>query len=493
MSSAQEAAARLLLAHIPSDVLDAAAPRVAPPAGMSPFLMGLGVVADCAAGVLCTDPETAASMGDVPYVYARTSTTASDMEAAGSARALLTSSGGGTSHAAVLARTWRTPCIVGTGFELRGGALIRADGTSIQPGQQITVCGATGTVWRGDVPQQRDAGAAALLESLDEAALELESLPGPAVYANADTAEQVETCYRLGARGVGVARTEHMFFGDDELPMLRRALWPRDADDAGRAMAVLERRLTDKTVDLMRASAGRKLVIRLLDPPVHEFADPGDVDGPRESNPMMGVRGGRLGVVRPEIYRMQVRAMVAAHRSLAVSRRAGLTVLLPFISFGSELRRLLEVIEVDPRDGIDIGAMIETPEAVFRVREIAAVADMLSVGSNDLLQFCLAMSRDDVASALIPAYVEGGLVPADPMAHLDHSVSVMALLGQMAQAARGTPWGLCGEHAADPSSLRAVLPLGPAYVSVSAVGVLRARLEVARHRAKMLRPSSAAG
>ncbi|KAB1159036.1 hypothetical protein F6X68_09930 [Micromonospora sp. AMSO12t] len=481
-AASQGSAARLLASHPPAEVLRRAAPRAVPPPGAEPALTGLGVVADYATGVLCIDPEAAAAI-DTPYVYARISTNAADMEVARAAAGLVTAMGGSTSHAAVLARSWRKPCVVGAGFDLRDGGLVTRDGNVIAPGEQVTVCAATGTVWRGELPRHRDPEAVTLLAALDEAAVALEGLPGPAVYANADTGEEVETCLRLGARGVGVARTEHMFFGAQELPLLRQALWPVAEHERSAALAALEDLLVGKCAALMTAARGRRLAIRLLDPPAHEFADPAEMVRVREQNPMMGVRGGRLGILHPDIYRAQARAISRAHVSLSIGRRSRLAVLLPFVAFGAEVRRLREIIDLPHDAGIEIGAMIETPEAAFRVCEIAAEADFLSVGSNDLLQFCLAMSRDDVASSLLPAYVAGGLITDDPMTHLDHSASAVGLLRMMADAVPGMPWGICGEHAADPSSLRALLAMEPAYVSASAAGVQRARLEIAYHRA----------
>ncbi|WP_326943237.1 PEP-utilizing enzyme [Amycolatopsis sp. NBC_01307] len=487
MSTAHlKAVARLLLDQTPEAVLSQAAPRAVPLPGTGPVITGLGVVLDCASGVLCIDAESVAAAGSAPYVYARLSTNASDMAAAGAAVGLLTAMGGGTSHAAVLARSWRKPCVVGAGFDLRDGVLVTGDGTILQPGEQVTVCATTGTVWRGALPRRRDPDALAILANLDKSAAALEELPGPTVYANADTDEEAEVCFGLGARGVGVARTEHMFFGVHELPLLRQVLWPTTEHERSVALAGLEERLIDKCAALMTACRGRRLTIRLLDPPVHEFAEPADLVRVREQNPMMGVRGGRLGVLHPDIYRMQARAISRAHSGLPPERRSRLAVLLPFVNFDTEVHRLREVIDLPGGAGIETGVMIETPEAIFRVREIAAQADFLSVGSNDLIQFCLAMSRDDVATSLLPAYVAEGLISDDPMMHLEQSASAIGLLRIMADTLPDIPWGICGEHAADPSSLRALLGLGPTYVSASAAGVQSARLEIGLHRAKQL-------
>lgn len=486
MRVGEEAAAWLLLDNPPKAVLSQAAFRAVPPLGADPVVTGLGVVEDCASGVLCTDVNSVASAGDAPYVYARISTNASDMAVASNAAALLTAMGGSTSHAAVLARSWRKPCVVGADFDLRDGVLVARDGSVVRQGEQVTVCASTGAVWRGVLPRRRNAEAAAMLAALDESAVALEALPGPAVYANADTAEEVEVCLGLGARGVGVARTEHMFFGVEELPLLRQALWPTMEQERSLALVNLEERLIDKCVALMTACEGRRLAIRLLDPPAHEFADPTDPVHSREQNPMMGVRGSRLGVLRPDIYQIQARAITRAHLALPSARRSKLAVLLPFVSYGSEVCRLREALDLPSGAGIEVGAMIETPEAVFRVSEIAARSDLLSVGTNDLLQFCLAMSRDDVASSLLPSYIAEGLVPDDPMTHLDQSTSAIGLLRLMAETVPEVPWGVCGEHAADPSSLRALLELEPTYVSASAAGVQRARLEIGRHRAAKL-------
>ncbi|MFF3397527.1 putative PEP-binding protein [Streptomyces sp. NPDC002659] len=422
-----------------------------------------------------------------PYVYARPATNASDMPAAANAEALLTARGGTTSHAAVLARSWEKPSVVGAGFTLRDGVLAFPGGETVPSGEWVTVCATTGTVWRGRLERYEDEDAYDLVCRLSEAAETLAGLPGPAVYANADTLAEVERCTALGASGVGVARSEHMFFGADELPHLRVALWSDQPAERKLALARLHGLLTDKCRALMTGCRGRRLAIRLLDPPAHEFAAPQDMAALREQNPMMGVRGSRLGVLRPDLYRAQARAITEAHLALPASQRSRLAILLPFVTTGAETRAVRQALELPP--DVTVGAMIETPEAVFRSAEIAAEVDYLSVGTNDLVQFSLGMSRDDVATTLLPAYLAQGLLDEDPMTHLDHSAATMGLIRILTDMVTPTPWGVCGEHAADPSSLAALLPRDPDYVSVSAAGVLSARIEVGRHRARgLLKP-----
>ncbi|MFF8828672.1 PEP-utilizing enzyme [Streptomyces sp. NPDC015131] len=215
-----------LATHETTPVLRAAAGRALAPTGAVPVCSGIGVAPDCASGVLCTTPAecaSAVSMG-TPYVYARPVTHASDMPAAANAAALLTAGGGTTSHAAVLARTWEKPSVVGAGFTLGNGRLNLPDGDVLPSGEWVTVCATTGTVWRGRLDRHEDERALDLVRKLSEAAETLTALPGPAVYPNADTLAETERCTALGATGVGVARSEHMFFGADELPQLRIAL-----------------------------------------------------------------------------------------------------------------------------------------------------------------------------------------------------------------------------------------------------------------------------
>ncbi|MEU8404366.1 putative PEP-binding protein [Nonomuraea sp. NPDC048892] len=486
MSSAKMLkAAHMLAQNDPIEAIRAAAYRAMVPEGVAAACTGMGVTADCASGVLCTTIEECATaeLACTPYVYARPATGAADMRAVRESMALFTATGGTTSHAAVLARSWQKPCVVGAGFSLREGTLTLQNGSVLRSGEWVTVCATTGSVWRGELKRYRDPHASGVLQALIDAADELHELPGPVVYANAETDEEVVRCIALGAEGVGVARTEHMFFGDTELPLLRRALWPKDSVDHVEALASLHDLLAAKCLSLMRACAGRRLAIRLLDPPAHEFADPETLLLVREENPMMGVRGARLGILHSDIYRTQAQAIIQAHLNLPPDRRSYLAVLLPFVTFGAEVSALREILDVPSDSGIMLGAMIETPEAVFRSPEIANEVDFLSVGTNDLLQFCLAMSRDDVASALIPTYIAEKLVDDDPVTHLDRSASAIGLLRLMTDLTPGVPWGICGEHAADSSSLRALLPLDPAYVSVSAAGMVCTRVEIGRHRA----------
>ncbi|MFD3442750.1 putative PEP-binding protein [Streptomyces sp. NPDC058685] len=490
VSSATMRAARLLAGHDTSHALRAAAGRALASAGATPVGTGTGVTQECASGVLCTTPAQCASatQAGTPYVYARPVTNAVDMPAAADAVALFTASGGTTSHAAVLARSWEKPTVVGTAFTLNRGTLTMPGGGTLRSGEWVTVCATTGTVWRGRLERYEDPRARDLVRELSEAAEVLGDLPGPVVYANADTLAEAERCMTLGAAGVGVARSEHMFFDVQELPHLRAALWADQADGREAALAKLRTGLVNKCRALMSGCSGKKLAIRLLDPPAHEFAAPEDLPRLREHNPMMGVRGSRLGVLRPDLYRTQAQAIVEAHLGLPPAQRSRLAILLPFLTTGAETRAVRRTLALPARAAaeVTVGAMIETPEAVFRAADIAAEVDYLSVGTNDLVQFSLGMSRDDVAAALLPAYLSGKLLDDDPMAHLDHSLGTMGLIQILSQTVPDTPWGVCGEHAADPPSLAALLPCGPAFVSVSAAGVLPARIEVGRYRARTL-------
>ncbi|MDI6102278.1 PEP-utilizing enzyme [Actinoplanes sp. NEAU-A12] len=485
MTVARTEAARLLIGHETTEVLAAAAGRALTPPGMAPAASGAGVHADCAGGVLCVNPAEAmsAAASGIPYVYARLSTVAADLETMAAAAAVVTAVGGVTSHAAVLARSWRIPTVVGTGFRFSGSALLFPAGARLRPGDWVTVCATSGSVWPGQLEQYRDPSAVRVLSALTEAASQLTDLPGPDLYANADTAEEIRTCLGLGAQGIGVARTEHMFLAEAELGLLRAALWPGPGS-ADQALTTLQERLRVRCRDLEAACAGRKLVIRLLDPPTHEFSDDRHNVESVETNPMMGVRGSRLGLLRPDIYRMQTAAIVAAHQSLPEHRRAQLGILLPFVTYRAELRQLRRELAIPA--GVQLGVMVETPEAAHRTGELAEDADFLSVGTNDLLQFCLAMSRDDVAAELIPAYLAAAVVPGDPMVRIEESASAMELLRLVRDRSGSTPWGICGEHAGDPIALRSLLALGPDYISVSAGGLAGAAIEIGRHRAALL-------
>jgi pyruvate,orthophosphate dikinase len=319
------------------------------------------------------------------------------------------------------------------------------------------------------------------------------------VRANADTPEDASRARDFGAEGIGLCRTEHMFMAEGRLPIVREMIMARgEAERRG----ALERLLPMQQGDfegIFEAMAGHPVTIRLLDPPLHEFLPGPEEDVPpemrrraeqlREQNPMLGTRGCRLGLQYPEIYEMQVRAIVQA--AAAVEKRTGeapqVEIMHPLVGFGEELRRLRELTErvAAETPGVDYrcGTMIELPRACIRADEIAAVADFCSFGTNDLTQTALGFSRDDAEGRFLTHYLEVGILDRNPFEVLDRS-GVGDLMRIAVERARGVKpdlkMGICGEHGGEPSSVAFCHELGLDYVSCSPFRVPLARLAAAQ-------------
>ena len=332
--------------------------------------------------------------------------------------------------------------------------------------------------------------------------------------ANADTPDDAAKARELGAEGIGLCRTEHMFFGDERLPVVQEMIM---APDEERRREVLDRLLPFQQSDfagIFRAMEGLPVTIRLLDPPLHEFLpDLGDLhdeiergraDGrPQaeiaqlervagrvralaEQNPMLGTRGCRLGLMFPEIYEMQVRAIV---RAALETDAAGVEIMHPLVGFAEELRRLRALTEQaiaeegGERLGILIGTMIEVPRAALTAGEIAEVADFFSFGTNDLTQMTLAFSRDDAEGKFLTHYLEEGVLSRNPFETLDQSGvgQLITIAAGLAREARpGIKLGICGEHGGDPESIAFCDRSGLDYVSCSPLRVPIARLAAAQ-------------
>ena len=320
------------------------------------------------------------------------------------------------------------------------------------------------------------------------------------VHANADTPADATKARELGAQGIGLCRTEHMFFGEERLPVVQEMIL---ADDEAARRAALDRLLPFQQSDfegIFEAMAGLPVTIRLLDPPLHEFLPPLEeatdqrlrdrIQALHEANPMLGTRGCRLGLQWPEIYEMQVRAIVRA--ALAVRERTGASphveIMHPLVAFAEELRRLRELtVRVAAEEACDlpylVGTMIELPRACMRADEIADYADFFSFGTNDLTQTALGFSRDDAEGKFLARYLEDGVLAHDPFATLDQEgvgdlMRVAVERGRSANAALTI--GICGEHGGDPASVRFCHGLGLDYVSCSPYRVPVARLAAAQ-------------
>jgi pyruvate,orthophosphate dikinase len=474
-------------------------PMIDPAAEYEVVARGLNASPGAASGKVVFDADTAAERGAAgeDVVLVRWETTPDDIHGMIGAKGILTAHGGMTSHAAVVARGMGKPCVAGCdGLKLdtgsRRGTL---DGREFAEGDTITIDGGTGEVILGAVklvPPQINEDFETILGWADE-------LRRLRVRANADTPEDAVRAREFGAQGIGLCRTEHMFMADDRLPVVREMIMAADED--GRRSA-LERLLPMQQSDfegIFEAMAGLPVTIRLLDPPLHEFLPSLEeaqddrmrerIRALQESNPMLGTRGCRLGLQWPEVYEMQVRAIVRAAK--AVEERTGdaplVEIMHPLVGFAEELKRLRELTirtaeEEDAGDYL-VGTMIELPRACVRADEIAEHADFFSFGTNDLTQTALGFSRDDAEGKFLTHYLQDGVLRANPFETLDQS-GVGDLMRIAVERGRGArediKLGICGEHGGEPKSVAFCHELGLDYVSCSPFRVPLARLAAAQ-------------
>ncbi len=474
-------------------------PMIDPEADFEVAAKGLNASPGAACGAVVFDADTAAERGKAgeSVILVRWETTPDDIHGLIEAAGILTAHGGMTSHAAVVARGMGKPCVVGC-EEL---SLDAAAGTAqigahtVREGETITIDGGTGRVIVSSVelvPPQLNEDFETILGWADE-------LRRLRVRANADTPEDAVKARDFGAEGIGLCRTEHMFMAGDRLPIVREMILAESEDER---RAALERLLPMQQSDfegIFEAMAGLPVTIRLLDPPLHEFLPPLDeapdertrkrIRGLQESNPMLGTRGCRLGLQYPEIYEMQVRAILRA--ALAVEGRTGeaplVEIMHPLVGFAEELRRLRELtLETAADEGevaYLVGTMIELPRACIRADEIAGHADFFSFGTNDLTQTALGFSRDDAEGKFLTYYLEGGILEQNPFEVLDqHGVGdLMRIAVERGKAAKeDLKIGICGEHGGEPSSVAFCHGLGLDYVSCSPYRVPLARLAAAQ-------------
>jgi pyruvate,orthophosphate dikinase len=475
-------------------------PRLDPNAKFEVAAQGLNASPGAASGTIVLDADSAEERGKAgeAVILVRWETTPDDIHGLIQAQGVLTAHGGMTSHAAVVARGMGKPCVAGVeGLEIDTGAkTVRLGGHQLHEGDVITIDGGTGRVIVGEVslvPPAINEDFETILGWADE-------LRRLRVRANADNAEDAAKAREFGAQGIGLCRTEHMFFGEERLPVVQEMILAGDED--GRRYA-LDRILPFQQSDfegIFEAMAGLPVTIRLLDPPLHEFLPPLDeatdermrrrIKALTEQNPMLGTRGCRLGIQWPEIYEMQVRAIARAAK--AVQERGGdpplVEIMHPLVGFREELRRLRELTEQvmeEEAPGLEYlcGTMIELPRAALRADEIAEVADFFSFGTNDLTQTTLGMSRDDAEGKFLTFYLEDGVLERNPFEALDQD-GVGDLMRIAVERGRETKpdihLGICGEHGGEPSSVEFCHRIGLDYVSCSPYRVPLARLAAAQ-------------
>ena len=474
-------------------------PMIDPDAKVDVAARGLSASPGAASGAIVLDADTAEERGRAgdDVILVSWETTPDDIHGLIQARGVLTAHGGMTSHAAIVARGMGKPCVAGC----EGLSIDHATGAvtigkhELRVGDVITIDGGSGSVIIGAVqlvPPAIDENFGTILSWADD-------LRRLRVRANADTPEDAAKAREFGAEGIGLCRTEHMFMAEDRLPIVREMILARDEEER---RSPLERLLPMQQGDfegIFEATAGLPVTIRLLDPPLHEFLpslEEATSDEMRdrirqlhEANPMLGTRGCRLGLQFPEIYEMQVRAIVRAAK--AVRERTGeaplVEIMHPLVGFREELSRLRELTErvaaEEPSVEYLCGTMIELPRACLRADEIAAEADFFSFGTNDLTQTALGFSRDDAEGKFLTYYLEHGILEQNPFEVLDEE-GVGDLMRIAVERGRGVKphikLGICGEHGGEPRSVAFCHSLGLDYVSCSPYRVPLARLAAAQ-------------
>ena len=488
-------------------------PRLDPNAPREVLTRGLPASPGAASGivVLTADEAEARAHHGEAVILARIETSPEDIHGMHAAKGIVTARGGMTSHAAVVARGMGRPCVVGAG-DLR---IDLAQGTltigvhALRAGDRITIDGATGEVMRGQVPTIEPALTGDFATVMGWA----DRFRRMKVRANADQPEDARTARRFGAEGIGLCRTEHMFFDDDRIVAMREMILA--ADEAGRRAALDKIRPMQRQdfVGLFTIMAGLPVTIRLLDPPLHEFLPHSEAEMAavareagvdiatvkqrtarlKEANPMLGHRGCRLGITYPEIYEMQARAIfeAAVETRRATGQAVVPEVMIPLVATRREFDILKQVIdrvagEVARETGgmldYSVGTMIELPRAALRAKEIAESAAFFSFGTNDLTQTTFGLSRDD-AGQFLDSYQRQGILEQDPFVTLDTEGvgELVAIAVQRGRAGRADlKLGICGEHGGDPASIRFCEGIGLDYVSCSPYRVPIARLAAAQ-------------
>jgi pyruvate,orthophosphate dikinase len=474
-------------------------PMIDPAASVEVVARGLNASPGAASGAIVLDADAAEERGKAgeDVILVRWETTPDDIHGLIQARGVLTAHGGMTSHAAVVARGMGKPCVAGCeglSIDLTARTLT-IGGHELAEGDLLTIDGGDGRVIVGPVPLVPPA----IDENFGTILGWADDFRRLRVRANADTPEDAAKAREFGAEGIGLCRTEHMFMAEDRLPLVREMIMAREEDER---RASLDRLLPLQQSDfegIFEAMAGLPVTIRLLDPPLHEFLPPleeATSDAMRdrirqlhESNPMLGTRGCRLGLQFPEIYEMQVRAIVRAARSVA--ERTGdaplVEIMHPLVGFREELARLRELTERVAAEEPDVayacGTMIELPRAALRADEIAQEADFFSFGTNDLTQTALGFSRDDAEGKFLTYYLEHGILERNPFEVLDEEGvgDLMRIAVERGRGAKpGIKLGICGEHGGEPRSVAFCHGLGLDYVSCSPYRVPLARLAAAQ-------------
>ena len=477
----------------------------------APAFFGLEASPGAAVGRAVFDVPKAVAWADegVPVILVRWETTPDDIDGLFASQGILTSHGGKTSHAAVVARAMGTPAVTGAAevsINAEGGYFTAPGGLIVREGDMIAVDGTTGRVFIGEVELVAPSPPPELKTLLGWA----DETRRLGIWANADTGKDAARAAALGAEGIGLARTEHMFMGD-RLPVVRRIIM-----DEGRrtALVELEQLQADDFTALLEAMDGKPVVVRLLDPPLHEFLpdrwdlrdqydelkERGEsttevekmievVRSWEETNPMLGLRGVRLGLIRPSLYRVQIRAALQAiRRRLEAGGDPVLEIMVPLVVDPAEMERVAAMLADEQNAfGMDrkvkLGNMVEIPRAALLAGDLARISEFFSFGTNDLTQTTFGLSRDDAEVRFLNTYLADGVLATNPFQSLDErgvGQLVKWATEQGKSVRRDLSVGLCGEHGGDPDSIDFCHRVGLDYVSMSPPRIPGARLAAAQ-------------
>lgn len=495
--------------------------RFDPHAEVDVLVSGLPASPGAAVGKIVFDPDEAVTLTDKGnnVILVRPETTPDDVHGLYAAQGVVTSRGGMTSHAAVVARGMGKPCVSGCeSLEVDlDNEVIRSGDRLINKGDTLSIDGSTGRVVLGEIPLVK----VSLSKDFETFLDWCDDVATLEVWANSDTPEDALRARKFGARGIGLCRTEHMFMAPDRLPVMQEMIIAEDPDERDKRLSRLKDMQKEDFKTIFTAMEGLPVIIRLLDPPLHEFLPKEEellgylrdieesgyrntkeyekvhkaiemVRNLREANPMMGFRGCRLGLIHPEIYEMQVRSIFEA---LAEVKAKGIDVkpeiMIPLVGIEEELSILKDMVvriasesEHSSSGSVSyrVGTMIELPRAVCIADKLAQHAEFFSFGTNDLTQTTLGISRDDAEAKFLLKYVDQGIMSDNPFHSIDREGvgSLMAMAVQKGRSVRPEmSIGICGEHGGDPSSIAFCHSLGLNYVSCSPYRVPVARIAAA--------------